>query len=119
MKFEIGTQWKTLAGNRAVCVGYKPVGGAARPLFWHADDCKTVDHDVGGYALDSRSLTGKVGEDKSPEPWKEPRIGTMWINIYSESHGSYSGRTKKEADLVSGDSRIACIEVKWKEGEGL
>ena len=95
MKFEIGTQWKTLAGNRAVCVGYKPVGGAARPLFWHADDCKTVDHDVGGYALDSRSLTGKVGEDKSPEPWKEPRSGLCGLIFTAKAMEVTAGELKK------------------------
>lgn len=40
---------------------------------------------------------------------------TRWINIYPGS----GGETKAKADAMSNNSRIACIEVTFTEGEGL
>jgi hypothetical protein len=39
---------------------------------------------------------------------------TRWVNIYPESP-----ETKRMAARVAGQSRIACIEVTFEEGEGL
>ncbi len=58
---------------------------------------------------------------KDKREWRikpQPRTGTFWANIYPEIVASIWS-TREDADHYSAESRIACVEVKWTEGEGL
>lgn len=49
---------------------------------------------------------------------EKPKIIKGWINIYQENtSGVYA--TKSSASICSNPGRIACIQVEFKEGEGL
>lgn len=48
-----------------------------------------------------------------------PKNHTIWINIYPECYNINIFETKFQADLAAARSRIACIEIKFEEGEGL
>lgn len=57
------------------------------------------------------------------DAWRkvEPEM-IRWVNFYPE-HGSlvydYSHKTREAADKDAGSSRLACVEVKFKQGDGL
>lgn len=50
----------------------------------------------------------------------EPKEYTRWINMYKVKTPSYCYSTREEAD-AGGDknSRIACVQVTFKEGDGI
>jgi hypothetical protein len=49
------------------------------------------------------------------------RSGTVWVNVYDvyadDCVSAHSSRA--HADEYSNPDRLACVEVKWTEGEGL
>lgn len=57
--------------------------------------------------------------------YKEPRKGTVWVNVYIDSkdkihHVSHESRYLANVSANSCTfKRIACIEVPWVEGQGL
>lgn len=88
--------------------GDQPVHGAAR--------------DESGWVPETWSAGGSFCEDSSYEaPWDlievKPERGG-WINIYPLTVGSTIHPTKEAADKHN-IGRIACIHVKFTEGEGL
>ena len=53
---------------------------------------------------------------------EEPKEHSLWLNIYPDEPGYARAATsgsRAEADQYAGESRIACINIKFKEGEGL
>lgn len=54
------------------------------------------------------------------EEWVEPLGGTVWVNVY-ENDELYTHHSREAADRCckNNQTRLACIEVNWKEGEGL
>lgn len=124
-EFTIGSQWKTCGGWRAVVVDYN----GSRPVFWHSKDQKSLDHDIDGYETEGYAVGQSVNMlDKNafePEPWKEPVVHEGWINIrtYFDDGGDqrmHWFETKDGADNCrSCADRIACIPIKFTEGEGL
>ena len=121
-KFTIGSQWKTRGGWRAVVVGENEFKGGWKdsPYFIYVCHCNT-------YALDMHDADGKTTKPVHPksydliEPWVDPKEYDVWVNVHM---GPYtiitSAWTKKEdADKFGTDDRIACINVKFKEGDGL
>lgn len=79
-------------------VGFSPSGDR----IWWKNGCATVDN--------SNPCCYKE--------YKEPKTGEFWLNIYPG--GDYNRYPSKGvADNCAGVSRIACIRVKWTEGEGL
>jgi hypothetical protein len=110
MKLEIGKQYKASGGWRAMVVG-RHNGDLGDFIVWHSNVDRTYPH-------------GKTGErEVCPiysliSEWQEPRSGEVWVNVYGTGSG-YAYRTKDEADRSALDERIACINVKWTEGEGL
>lgn len=65
--------------------------------------------------------TGPPGGLDLVEEWREPRSGTFWVNVFSGGNVSVPFFTREQANQISAvaGKRIACIEVKWKEGDGL
>lgn len=53
------------------------------------------------------------------EPWSELKTGTFWINIYKDDEQIYRHNTREIADKEASVNRLACIEVKWTEGDGI
>jgi len=107
-KFEIGTQWKTRGGRRAVVVAMYDDGSGFKA--WHSEEGWTRAHSMDGSRIhpDDYDLI---------EPWSEPRKGEFWVNVYEDAHWTY--RTEKAANHGGGTDRIACVKVNWTEGEGL
>lgn len=51
---------------------------------------------------------------------EKPKIIKGWINIYPGNNiSSTISPTKIDADNLSTSARIACIQIEFKEGEGL
>ena len=53
---------------------------------------------------------------------EDPKEHSLWLNIYPDEPGYCRAATngsRAEADQYAGESRIACINIKFKEGEGL
>lgn len=48
-----------------------------------------------------------------------PEEHTVWLNVYLRDGSNVSHPTRHEADTRAVRNRIACIEVTYKEGEGL
>ena len=47
---------------------------------------------------------------------------SLWLNIYPDEPGycrAAASGSRAEADQYAGENRIACINIKFKEGEGL
>ena len=52
--------------------------------------------------------------------WKPaPKSQVRWVNFYSNNQYGCSHSSRKVADNKAGPGRIACIRVKFTEGEGL
>lgn len=52
---------------------------------------------------------------------KRPKSGSFWMNVYAlgAEYWSFTHVSKAKADEVCDGDRIACVEVKWEEGQGL
>lgn len=86
------------------------------------------------YASEGYELVGWLsnGELKTHSTYGNARFGASspydlfmkeveivhWVNIYP-INAWHPYKTKEEADTFSGTTRIACIKVTYKEGEGL
>lgn len=94
-----------LAGGKII-YWHGAVKGQHNPLRW--DETRgVVDKDGYPTTLNVEKLT----------EYKEPKKGSCWVNIHPIGPTSYD--TRENADYWSGSHRLACIEVKWTEGEGL
>ena len=113
-KFEIGSQWKTRGGWRAFVVSKLASGGFGA---WHDGVPQDAYHTPDG-------VTGNIGggvfdsNNDLIEPWKDHIVHESWINIYRQLC-SRMHSTKDYADKVSAGDRIACIKIKFTEGDGL
>jgi len=118
MTYEIGSQWKTRGGWRAIVVG--TVNDALR--VWH--DTQTVTK--GELSINCKK-TGEHKERadlKSPsdkcdliEPWKEPRSGEIDCHVIAYPDGEIS--IVDHDDCCTEGIVIAKVTVKFTEGEGL
>ena len=108
-KFEIGQSWKTRDGRRAV-IGYI-----------EQDDYYPIVAMIGGevYAFSPKGKhwNGQDSEHDLIEPWTEPKRGEFWVNVYPDEVIAH--KSKKEARNNSVTGRLACVHVRWTEGEGL
>ena len=92
------------------CKGY-PVVGERRGFFgyWYVDKW-TIDGIAGensGYPLTANRSLVNVRQKH-----------TVWVNLYRYACSPVKN-SKAEADMYAGESRIACVEVTYTEGEGL
>ena len=90
-------------GNRSF-----PVHGAIRESdgWSFASWTCTGDHDI------------SCGESEH-DLIEKPKVIKGWINIYPDLNVFNIHPTKADADSVGPRGRIACIQVEFKEGEGL
>jgi hypothetical protein len=102
--------------------GRRPVVGLLEARH-HLDESVVWRWGTQGLDRDDGSDLRSVPSDlvNVPEP---ERIG--WLNIYENGHGRLAGGSRADADnahmdLVfrSANPRIACIEVKYRPGQGL
>lgn len=99
MKYEVGKKYKSEAsGIIFLCVAIDIDGKA---IF------KNPNHGNLFYVYPMGTYT----------EYKEPKRGTVWVNIYENA--SFAFRTKDGADRHSSSERLACVEVPWVEGQGL
>ncbi len=119
MEIKVGCQYKTRDGRKARI--YATDGFGAYRI-----------HGAGAYTDGvwgqlKWTVLGRINIDDPSDPenddsndliseWKEPRSGTFWVNVYERSHYHES---KESADHGASSKRLACVEVKWKEGDGL
>jgi len=119
-KYPIGSQWKARGGWRAVVVRIPERGGYIRAC--HEQHDLVVSHRIsdGGIVDDYQHVRANKDYDLI-EPWKEPRTGEFWVNVYEPWTASEVARysTREIADENAIANRIACVPVKWTEGEGL
>ena len=111
-KFTIGSQWKTRGGWRAVVVDNDGLFIAV----WHKTERESYLH-----YKDGMLQSNCPGNLDLIEPWVEPKEYDVWVNVHmGPSTIITSAWTKKEdADKFGTDDRIACVNVKFKEGDGL
>lgn len=117
-KYEIGTQWKTRGGWRAVVVDVLNIGFVAYHSMVLNNRSGTIQHDTDGKGYNDRVYD-------LIEPWPEPVVHEGWVMFKKypvidgediETAGFYTSNpieTKKDGDYV------ACIKVRFEEGEGL
>lgn len=123
MKYEIGSQWKTRGGWRAMVLANDTVGVNDREEYlrvWHSDLSDTIRLQ---YADNGKNGHGETNNYDLIEPWSEPVVHEGWVNIYpprSSDNVFDCGMigTRKRCDAISKD-RIACVKIKFTEGEGL
>lgn len=77
---------------------------------------------IGGrWIMYSWSGLGYINRPIDPEAndlIEVPKIIKAWVNIYPFSDG-YVYKTREEADKAADFNRIACVQIEFKEGEGL
>jgi hypothetical protein len=85
---------------------------------------KVIDEDnysrIHSYSIDGIYNINNINHDL--DLVNIPQKITKWLSIYLEdrhNYYSYLYETKEEADECSGTTRIACIKIEFKEGEGL
>lgn len=114
-KYEIGTQWRTRGGWRAM-------------VFKNTEAGSICIHDVSPYgAIESHADAGNVCDAANLydliEPWVEPVEREGWINFYRKDVDIVCSRIYGGKDWAdgadTGEKRIACVKIKFTEGEGL
>jgi hypothetical protein len=107
MKFEIGSQWKTRSGCRAVVVEHTNTG----LVVWHSN-YETRRHAANGNHDPAPSCFDLI------EPWVEKKKHDVWVNMYSDSI-TVTHPSKERADFHRVSNCLACINIKFTEGDGL
>lgn len=94
--------------------GSCPIHGAVREFdgWAYASWTPLGAHDIGSKEVSRHDLIEK------------PKIIKGWINVYIPGYGENEAastiwNTKEDADSAACEDRIACIQVEFKEGEGL
>lgn len=111
-KFEVGSQWKTRGGWRAVIVTMRDKENGF-DVFHEHEECIWGHESEGAYAGDE---TSERNYDLI-EPWTEPKSGEVWVNIYDNGIGSECLPSIEAAEMGAVTGRIARIKVKWTEGQ--
>jgi len=124
MKYEIGTQWKTKGGWRAVVVAQQHNTFGA----WHEKTTGTSLHDdIGGICINTGGGVFNSDHDLI-EPWKELLEGEFDVLVLANDKGITQIVETKDwgGSLCNGtlgnfnkENIIACVTVVWTEGDGL
>ena len=79
--------------------------------------CADGGHDIGG----PKSLGDLLREKISAMKDEAPKEHSLWLNIYPNELGYYAVArgSREDADQRSAKGRIACLNITFKEGEGL
>lgn len=108
-KFTIGSQWKTRGGWRAVVVDNYGLFIAV----WHKTERESYLH-----YQDGMFQSNYPGELDLIEPWVESKEHDVWVNVH-KNRCAYMYDTKQMADNARHEPCLACVNVKFKEGDGL
>lgn len=114
MKLEVLKAYKDLFGERAVVTSGPDKDGLF--LVWHEYDYTTYLHYANGYVAGNVPPTTDLHEIVSE--WVELRKGEFWVNIHGDD-SAYVWSSREIADQQQDEDRIACVRVKWVEGQGL
>lgn len=77
-----------------------------------------ITRDCFSRITEGKSFYGHEIVDHKPAP--KPESGSFWVNVYKEGFiQNRTHKTRESADKNSDIGRLACIEVKWTEGDGL
>lgn len=118
-KFEIGSQWKTRGGWRAVVV----VDNGESLNVWHSSAKDTYTHKKNGkyryYCGNDYDLMSPWNDYDLISPWEEPREGKVWVNIYEDQDGNIYAKSTDYLDIarVSGLKQLDRVKVEWREGQ--
>lgn len=124
-KFEIGSSWRTRGGWRAVVVGH---GDDVTMRAWHdvvlEREQVQFHFKATGECVRSSEVKNLLNTGDLITPWADPRTGEFWVNVYDDKKPSignvYVYKSREEADSFEEFyKRLACVRVKWTEGEGL
>lgn len=79
--------------------------------------CADGGHDIGGPKSLGDVPRAKISAMKD----EAPKEHSLWLNVYLDELGyiTVSRGSRAEADQYADSSRIACINITFKEGEGL
>lgn len=124
-EFTIGSQWKTRGGSSAIVVAMDGCVGYALNVY-HSKDGYVRSH----CEESGRVHNGAVTDFDLIEPWKDPVVHEGWVNVYKfpdnkeieTGQGIYKERAIADRVTPISDNkpyRIACIPIKFTEGEGL
>ena len=113
----LATKVQTRDGRKArlICVDKKSQYWPVMALV--TADCKeyTVEFTAAGMA-------NQNGEPSTADLINVPVEHRRWVNFIRWADGvvsAYSYETRRQADLAATPARIACVEVVFKEGDGL
>ncbi len=108
---------QTRKGDKAriVCTDVKSYGDEwpILALITHSNGCEL---------LRQYTRLGRMGKvyDNDHDLVNVPEEHEAWINLYGgEGDSCYWYSTREVADQCAGTDRIACIKIKFKDGEGL
>lgn len=119
MKFDPTKPFQTRDGRKArlLCTDAKGrIGSEAQPivaLITRPDGTEFA----GQYTIDGHFYTDS--QLSSSDLVNIPVEHEGWVNVYSGGAFGVIHETKEQADKKSDRHRIACIHIKFKEGEGL
>jgi hypothetical protein len=115
-KFEVGKKYYFIEDPKKVVIDCIFVSPSGRPLMQYPGGKEVLLDPQYDYTKDYR---------KNYSEYVEPKKGTVWVNIYSDS-APYVHGTKEAAEkgALMGNNKpspsvIARIEVPWTEGQGL
>jgi len=85
--------------------------------------CADGGHDIGGPKSLDDLLREKIAATREKVAREDPEKPehSLWLNIYPLELGYYAVArgSREEADQRSAEDRIACLNITFKEGEGL
>lgn len=118
MTYELYKPYKTRGGWKAVYLGEDKDG--------HVWAHHTIDRQIIAYShLDNgQCIGGGYADYDITSEWKEPVLHEGWVNVVKSLDGKFhqlileQHDTKEDADWCAQD-RIACVRIKFTEGEGL
>lgn len=110
--FEVGSQWRTRGGWRAVVVA---IGKA-----WHEEPLTTRSYTKAVLSFNPAGAADVAKSYDLVEPWVDPVEHEGWVSVFwnGKSDSAISFGELYE-DKHSKPRAIACIKIKFEEGEGL
>ena len=125
IKFEVGKKYRFRDGEGwAKCLMHVPEAIYIERLVFITNKGCIISRCEDGRVSEPKELTANLHEavdrwlDILPIEYKEPRKFKYWVNVYSSGiGGDYA--SKEEANKSADSSRIACVCIEGKEGDGL
>lgn len=107
-KFEIGSQWKTKGGWRAIVLNTHINGF----WIWHNNPSIVLSCDSQGEGVRGTKYDLET-------PWKEPVVHEGWVRMHKYKADVDTRGFYKNKPMGMGDDCTDLVKVKFTEGEGL